>query len=109
MDNTVNETWIDKLVDELVDTKNEVASNAVTIYQLNTLITLIFNNARLAYNGEGLRIDNEESIFEYLKIIEPDLFYRKLKYLKDERDVALAMSRHDAEVKAKETKGKKEA
>ena len=86
MDNTVNETWIDKLVDELVDAKNEVASKAVDVEQLYTLVKLIFNNARLNYSGESLRIENEDAIFEYLKVIEPDTYYSKLKALKAERD-----------------------
>lgn len=106
MDNTVNETWIDKLVDELVDAKNEIANNVVDVNQLYTLIKLILNNASLGYSGENLRIENEISIFEYLKVIAPDSYYRKLNSLKDEREAEIKKL---AEAKAKESKGKKEA
>ena len=83
---TEKETWIDKLIDELVDTKDTVADNAVELDQFYTLVKLIFNNARLNYSGESLRIENEDAIFEYLKVIEPDTYYSKLKALKVERD-----------------------
>ena len=110
MDNTTKETWIDKLIDELVDTKDEVADNAVELDQFYTLIKLIFNNARLDYSGESLRIENESAIFEYLKVIDPDTYYSKLKALKDEAEAQLARARHDAELKkAQESKDKKEA
>lgn len=90
MDNTVNETWIDKLVDELVNTKNIYTDARVEIDQFDTLIELIFNNARLAYHGEGLRLENEDSIFEYLKVIAPNHYYGKIKELKalDEAEIA---------------------
>ena len=110
MDNTAKETWIDKLIDELVDTKDTVADNAVDLNQFYTLIKLIFNNARLDYSGESLRIENEEAIFEYLKVIDPNTYYSKLKALKDEAEAQLARARHDAEIKkAQESKDKKEA
>ena len=105
MDNTVNETWIDKLVDELVDTKDVIANNAVEINQFYTLIRIIFNNARLAYHGEGLRLENSDSIFEYLKVIDPDTYYSKLKSLKAEREAELI----ELQAKAEAEKAKKEA
>ena len=89
MDNTVNEAWIDKLVDELVETKNEVANQVVEVNQLYTLIKIIFNNTSLNYGGEGLRIDNCLSILEYLRVIDPDAYYRKLNKLKAEREAEL--------------------
>ena len=106
MDNTVNETWINKLVDELVDTKNEYASQVVDVNQLYTLIKIIFNNSRLDYGGEGLRIEGDTAIFEYLRVIDPDSYYRKLNSLKSEREAELIRLE---EAKAKESKGKKEA
>ena len=110
MDNTVNETWIDKLVDELVDAKDEISRDAVEINQFYNLLKLIFNNARLDYSGESLRIENEGAIFEYLKVIDPDTYYSKLKALKDEAEAQLARARHAAELKeAQEAKGKEEA
>ena len=102
---TENETWINKLVDELVDTKNDYANARVENDQFYTLIKLIFNNARLAYNGEGLRLENEESIFAYLKVIDPDSYYSKLKSLKAEREAEQERLRAKAEAE----KAKKEA
>jgi hypothetical protein len=106
MDNTVNETWINKLVDELVDAKDEIARQAVDVDQLYTLIKLILNSATLGYSGENLRIENETAIFEYIKTISSDSYYRKLKSLKDERESELKKL---AEAKAKEAKSKEEA
>ena len=104
MDNTVKETWIDKLVDELVDTKNEVANQVVEVNQLYTLIKIIFNNVRLDYSGEGMRIENDTAILEYLRVIDPDSYYKKLNGLKSEREAEIA--KHKA---AQEAKGKEEA
>lgn len=101
MDNTVNETWINKLVDELIDTKNDYADARVELDQFDTLIKLIFNNSKLAYSGEGLRIENEDSIFAYLKVIAPDSYYKKLNSLKAEREAELIKLE---ESKAKEAK-----
>lgn len=102
---TENETWINKLVDELVDTKNIYTDARVEIDQFDTLIELIFNNARLAYNGEGLRLENEDSIFEYLKVIAPNHYFGKIKSLKAEREAGLI----ELQAKAEAEKAKKEA
>ena len=98
---TENETWIDKLIDELVDTKNEVASQVVGADQLDTLAKLILNNARLDYSGETLRLENETAIFEYLKAIRPETYKYILNKLKTEREAELE--------KSKAAKAKKEA
>lgn len=89
MDNTVKETWIDKLIDELVDTKAEIANNAVDINQFYNLIKLIFNNARLDYSGESMRLDNDTLIFEYLRVIDPETYAAKLDALKVEREAEI--------------------
>lgn len=99
MDNTVNETFIDKLIDELVDTKAEIANKAVDINQFYNLIKLIFNNARLDYGGESMRLDNEILIFEYLRVIAPETYAAKLYALKVEREAEIQKL---AEAKAKE-------
>ena len=103
MDNTVNETWINKLVDELVDAKDERTSNAVEINQFYNLLTLIFNNSTLGYGGEDLRLENETAIFEYLRVIDKTGYEARLTELKLERETKLA------EAKAKAAKVKKEA
>lgn len=100
MDNsTVKETWIDKLVDELVDAKDERSSDAVEINQFYNLLKLIFNNARLGYGGEELRLENETAIFEYLRVIDPTGYEARLNDLKAEREAELARARRNAEVK----------
>lgn len=86
MDNTVKETWIDKLVDELVDAKNEVAKKRVDSSQLDTLVEIILNSSRLDYNGESLRIDNESAIFGYLRAIYSNSYIIRVAQLKDERE-----------------------
>ena len=101
MDNTVKETWIDKLVDELVDARAEVTELSIIEKESNILLEIIFNNSRLDYSCEGLRIENDDAIFEYLRVIAPEGYYRKLKSLKDKRDAELE--------KAKAAKAKKEA
>lgn len=106
MDNTVKETWIDKLVDELVDTKNNYARASAEIDQFYNLIKLIYNNSKLSYDNEGLRIENDSSIFEYLKVIDTEGYYRKLNNLKVEREAKIQRL---AEEKAKSKGEIKEA
>lgn len=86
MDNTVKETWIDKLVDELVDAKNEVVKAKLTADETETLVVMLFNNALLSYNGNGLRLENDAAIFEYLKAIRPDTYNYCLNKLQTERE-----------------------
>ena len=103
---TVNETWIDKLVDELVDAKNEVSRLNVSFQQLCDFTRIILNNVRLDYSGEGLRIENDTAILEYLRVIYPSYYKARLDELKIEREAELKKL---ADAKAKESKGKKEA
>lgn len=85
MDNsTVKETWIDKLVDELVDTKEEITGLTVDSAQLDALINIILNNSRLDYAGKSLTIDSERVILEYIKAIFPLRYAERLKALKAE-------------------------
>ena len=112
MDNTVNENWINKLVDELVDAKNEISSNAVEINQFYNLLKLIFNNARLDYSGENMRIENETAIFEYLRVIDPTGYNTRLDDLKIEREAEIEKikeERKELKNAAQEAKGKEES
>lgn len=106
MDNTVKETWIDKLVDELVDAKNEVVKAKLTADETETLVVMLFNNALLSYNGNGLRLENDAAIFEYLKAIRPNTYNCYLNKLKTEREAELKKL---AEAKANDQGEKKEA
>jgi hypothetical protein len=83
---TANETWINKLVDELVDAKDELISESIKSNDLYTLREIIFNNTRLAYGEDGLRIEGERAILEYLRAIYPDCYNKRLAVLKKERE-----------------------
>lgn len=89
--NTVKETWIDKLVDELVDTKDTVSRLEIYSSQLDTLVKIILNNSRLDYDGKSLRIENERAIFAYLMVIYPDTYNKRLGELKAARDEERAL------------------
>lgn len=89
MDNTVKETFIDKLIDELVDTKDEISELRIKAEKFDVLVSMILNNARLDYSGESLRIENEDAILEYLKVIYPSYCESKLNSLKVEREAEI--------------------
>lgn len=80
---TENENWINKLVDEFVDAKNDLIEAEISCNQLNNLKEIIFNNAMLDYSGKELRISNESAILEYLRAIYPDSYDIALTRLKD--------------------------
>lgn len=93
MDNsTVKETWIDKLVDELVDAKNDVStlesdlayskSEKSELEKANTrLIDTILDNTRLDYDGKELRIDSDTALIYLLKLEYPDEYRERLEEL----------------------------
>lgn len=103
---TVNETWIDTLVDELVDAKNKVSRLIISSDRLDTLVTIILNNAELNYQGNGLRISSDTPILEFLRSVYPTQYANKITTLKTEQEAELKKL---ADAKAKESKGKKEA
>ena len=90
MDNTVKETWIDKLVDELVNAKDEVSRLSIKEAKFENLLSLIFNNARLDYSGESLRLENDGAVFEYLRAIYTRYYNERLNELKAEREAEIA-------------------
>lgn len=50
---------------------------------LDVIIHLIMDNATLNYNGESLRITNEETVFQYIKYLYPNGYKAKLQELKE--------------------------
>lgn len=95
MDNTVNETWIDKLVDELVDAKDgisilerELAFSRCKKAELDKenirLVDTILDNTRLDYDGKELRINSDTAIIYLLKLLYPDEYSERLKELKED-------------------------
>ena len=103
MDNsTVKEAWIDKLVDELIDAKDQVNRLTIDSSQLDVLVAIILNGSRLNYDGNGLRIDDESEIFAYLRAICPETYKARLGALKGEHEAARALTKAKAEVAATE-------
>ncbi len=115
--NTAKETWIDKLVDELVDAKNTNASllrdYAYTyserreLEKANTrLIDTILDNTRLDYDGKELRIDSDTALIYLLKIEYPDEYRERLEELKRElkelKEIKLRKNKAKAEAAATE-------
>ena len=104
MDNTVKGTWIDKLVDELVDTKNENTDLKIEQCKSENLIALIFDNLRLNYAGDGMTLDNVHVVLGYIKAVYTYEYMARFKELKADREAEIAKLKAD-----QEAKGKKEA
>ncbi len=118
MDNsTVKETWIDKLVDELVDAKDDVSSlesdlasvradNRELYKAKNKLIDTILDNTRLDYDGKELRIDSDTALIYLLKLEYPVLYRERLEELKRElkelKEIKLQKNKAKAEAAATE-------
>lgn len=103
MDENRKETWIDKLVDELVDAKNEITTltDARACYRAekrtlekakNTLIDTVLENTRLDYDGNELRIDSDTALIYLLKIEYPDEYRERLEELKTTRAAEIKAS-----------------
>lgn len=87
MDNsTIKETWIDKLVDELVDAKDAVSELSSDKDLLDTMVRIILNCSDLDYGNKDLRLSTERAILEYVKAIYPESYAARIKELKAERD-----------------------
>lgn len=95
MDNTVNETWIDKLVDELVDAKDDISKlerelaysrdKKEELEKANIrFVDTILDNTRLDYDGKELRINSDTAIIYLLKLLYPDEYSERLKELKED-------------------------
>ena len=57
---------------------------AISTNNLDALVHMILDNARLSYSGEDLRINNEETILQFIKYIYPKAYNTKLEELKKE-------------------------
>ena len=87
MDNsTVKETWIDKLVDELVDAKDAVSELSSDKDLLDTMVRIILNCSDLDYGNKDLRLSTERAILVYVKAIYPESYAARIKERKAERD-----------------------
>lgn len=57
---------------------------AIDKNNLEALVHLIIDNARLSYTGDGLRITNEETILQFVKYLYPNTYQDKVEELKKE-------------------------
>lgn len=51
-------------------------------FNLDAIAHLIIDNAELSYNGEDLRITNENTILQFIKYLYPNNYQDKIKELK---------------------------
>lgn len=108
MENTANETWINKLVDEVIDSKRDAARLKSTDEQFDILLRLILSNTDLDYLDKELTIKNDTAILEYIKIIAGGYYSKRLSDLQEAKDAERRRLAELAEAKVKEAKGKKE-
>ena len=99
-----NENAIIKLVEELVNAKDEVSriregkAEISTVFRrvnnvLDNLITVILENTKLNYTDSGLTIKEDDEILHYVKFLDPSAYEDRLEELKkeaQERDKAAA-------------------
>lgn len=57
---------------------------AIDKNNLDALVHIIVDNAKLSYSGDGLRITNEETIMQFIKYLYPNTYESKLDELKKE-------------------------
>lgn len=109
MENTANETWINKLVDAVIDSKKDAARLRTTDDQFDILLKLILSNTDLDYLDKELTIKNDTAILEYIKIIAGGYYSKRLSDLQEAKGAERRRIAELAEVTAKEAKGKEEA
>lgn len=61
-------------------------ANARVEQDYNNLVFLIFNNAKLNWNNDGLILSSDEKLFDFLKVIEPIKYENKFNKLKNEEE-----------------------
>ena len=49
------------------------------------LVDTILENSRLNYSGDGLRIENDSSIFSIIRAFRPEEYINRLSYLKTQK------------------------
>lgn len=99
---TEKETWINKLVDEVVDTKNEITDLKIEQCKSENLLALIFDNLRLNYTGDGLALDNVHVVLGYIKAVYTYEYMATFNRLKGDREAEIAKLKADKEAKGKE-------
>lgn len=57
-----------------------------TKLKYNFLIDFIFNSVSLHYNKQSLTLSSSTQINEFLKVLEPVIYYRELKQLQSEEN-----------------------
>lgn len=90
MDNfTANETWIDKLVDELVDAKDEIRSIAEDSRILRTLIDMILDESKLSDSSDSeLRLNGSgKAILAFIKAYNYNSYKDRVAELKELKEL----------------------
>ena len=60
---------------------NDSKKYAVAADQLDTLINLIINNAKLSYDKERLTLNDDKIVMEFIKAIDPKIYEERFKWL----------------------------
>lgn len=59
---------------------------AIDKNNLDALVHLIIENARLSYDNKGLRIDNDYTVMQFIKYLYPNAYKNKLEELQKEEN-----------------------
>lgn len=68
------------------DVIQDSRANARAEHDYNNLVSLIFNNAKLNWNEDGLILGSDEKLFDFLRIIEPIKYENTFKKLIDKKE-----------------------
>lgn len=53
------------------------------VIDMDFLITLLLNNARLDYDGKDLRLDGDEIVLAVIKVLAEEKYEKRLKELQE--------------------------
>lgn len=71
------------LIQEL---KDEAKENALDADRFDTLVSMILNGAELDYTGKALRVGNDESIMDFVRVIYTKGYFNTLAQLQKEKE-----------------------
>lgn len=56
------------------------------VIDMDFLITLLLNNARLDYDGKDLRLDGDEIVLAVIKVLAEEKYEKRLKELQEKEN-----------------------
>lgn len=86
MDEKTNEAFC-KLIDELIDAREELEELRVAQSKLQSLTDVILNHTKLNYSGTDLRLEDEEIILGFIEAFFPVKYVKRKVYLLNEREI----------------------